>query len=477
MKNLEILETIKQHHRLVEYPPEKKNIERTMSSNQTDLLLSHEEQEESIRLLQELVRVPTVSTTAPLDGSYKQCAEIILRELKTITSEAYILHESLPEKPIIVATILGTNPQLPGILLNCHYDVVPVATDLWTVPPFEAIRKDNKIYGRGTQDMKCVCSQYLIALKKLFKNNQNKYENIRNIHITYVPDEEIGGIDGMNILTNSAWFISLNLALALDEGLANTNDQFTVFYGERLPWWIHVKASGNTGHGSRFIEGTAVEQVIGVVNKALTFRKEQQDLLHGIGNHAGCSHAIAKKKEPTLGDVTSINVTMLKAGVQAGGKDIINVIPPSAEAGFDVRISPHTDPQFIADTFSNWCHEVQSSTSGLSSNQGVSWEFFYEPLKSHHTTSINPDENPWWTIFSKAIFDHFQIQVIPDVFPAATDSRFLRALGVKVFGFSPMRLSPILLHENDEYIDEKTYIEGCNVYTALIKELTSVTAI
>ena len=52
-----------------------------------------------------------------------------------------------------------------GILLNSHYDVVPVANEHWTVPPFDAVMEGDRIYGRGSQDMKCVCAQV----------NQNKY--------------------------------------------------------------------------------------------------------------------------------------------------------------------------------------------------------------------------------------------------------------------------------------------------------------
>jgi len=64
---------------------------------------------------------------------------------------------------------------------------------------------------------------------------------------------------------------------------------------------LAVKAMGNTGHGSRFIDGTAVEQLIGVTNKALEYRKKQRDLLFGVGDGSeghfeGCSHAIVKKK-------------------------------------------------------------------------------------------------------------------------------------------------------------------------------------
>jgi len=45
----------------------------------------------------------------------------------------------------------------------------------------------------------------------------------------------------MEILRTSNWFSKLNVGLALDEGLANETDQYSVFYGERVPWWITVK--------------------------------------------------------------------------------------------------------------------------------------------------------------------------------------------------------------------------------------------
>ena len=53
----------------------------------------------------------------------------------------------------------------------------------------------------------------------------------------------------------------------------------------------------------------------------------------------------------------------------------------------------------------------------------------------------------------------------PEIFPAATDSRSLRILGVRALGFSPTINSEIMLHENDKYLDEKVFLEGIGVYT------------
>ena len=107
--------------------------------------------------------------------------------------------------------------------------------------------------------MKCVCIQYLEAIGKI-KNSGAKLK--RTVHLLYVPDEEIGGSDGMAKLVNTTEFASLNVAVALDEGLASPSDSFTVFYGERVPWWVRIKSTGSTGHGSRFVENSAVEKLV-----------------------------------------------------------------------------------------------------------------------------------------------------------------------------------------------------------------------
>lgn len=78
----------------------------------------------------------------------------------------------------------------------------------------------------------------------------------------FVPDEEIGGFDGMKKFIAGNEFLSLNAGLVIDEGLANPLNRITVFYGERAAWWITVEARGNTGHGSQFIKDTATEKLV-----------------------------------------------------------------------------------------------------------------------------------------------------------------------------------------------------------------------
>lgn len=456
-----------------------------------EYLLSKEEAEYAVESLRELLRFQTVSVTASESGEYRKCAEYLMSELKSLScclDNIHILEESPPDSPVVVARWRSWNRDadvMPVILLNSHYDVVPAVVEDWTVPPFEGVRRDGKIYGRGVQDMKSVCIQYIEAIRKLHTSLQ--FTPRRHVYLTFVPDEEVGGAGMAAFLSSKLYQQTIlskhnGIALALDEGLASETDSLSVFYGERVPWWINVEARGRTGHGSRFIEHTAIEQLIDLCNKALAFRNNQRDLLHGYqcsSDSRNCSHAVAaanrrqknKMKQATLGDVTSLNITSLQAGVKVADTFVHNVVPPTASCSMDIRISPKTHPSEIRTMLDEWCRECSTSEGDLS------WGFVEgtgnDDTIGHNLTSMDPVINPWYAVFLEALNDEMNIEVEPEVFPAATDSRFLRALGIRALGFSPMRKSEILLHENDEYIKESVFVEGCSIMACLVKRLAS----
>ena len=395
----------------------------------------------------------------------------ILQQLEGLEclTNVHLLLEAPEHSPVVLACWKGKDETLPIILLNSHYDVVPAAQVDWTVPAFEGLRKDGNIYGRGAQDMKCVCVQYIEAIRKLASTG---FTPERSIWLSFVPDEEVGG-SGMAALLDSDLYKNQwpNIALALDEGLASTDNVFSVFYGERLPWWIDVTATGNTGHGSRFIENTAIEQLIDLANKALAFREGQRLALHDGQKHHNCAHAVAAKK--VLGDVTSLNITTLQAGVRVADTYAYNCVPPVAKCSLDIRISPHVPPHEIKDMLDGWCKECSKTD-----DHKLSWDYIghRNDLQCHATTSIDADVNPWYSIFCDSLKKQ-GMELNPQVFPAATDSRFLRVLGIRAFGFSPMRNCEIMLHENDEYIPERVFVEGVEVYVGIIQSLGSQTEI
>jgi aminoacylase len=91
----------------------------------------------------------------------------------------------------------------------------------------------GRIYARGAQDMKCVGMQYLGAIRALKKDGVRPK---RTIHLTFVPDEEIGGQSGMMDFVQTEEFKNLNCAFTMDEGMASEGDVYQLFYGERTVW-------------------------------------------------------------------------------------------------------------------------------------------------------------------------------------------------------------------------------------------------
>eukprot|EP00696_Hemimastix_kukwesjijk_P009177 gnl/Hemi2/21625_TR7208_c0_g1_i1.p1 gnl/Hemi2/21625_TR7208_c0_g1~~gnl/Hemi2/21625_TR7208_c0_g1_i1.p1 ORF type:complete len:453 (+),score=139.05 gnl/Hemi2/21625_TR7208_c0_g1_i1:126-1361(+) len=399
--------------------------------------------EAAVENFKAFVRIPSVAQEGPTNGSYRACVEFLRGLLLQLPGIAVKEVEYVKDKPILLGTLLGQNPALPSVLLNSHYDVVPAVRAKWTVDPFSAMQDEKgNIYGRGTQDMKCVCIQYIECLRRLLSQGKTF---LRTIHLSFVPDEEMGGLDGMAKFVETDDFKSLNVGFAMDEGLASPTEQMTMFHGERSVNWLKIRAVGNAGHGSRFIENTAAQKLVRSIQHFLTFRSEQEAQMHTCNKH--------------LGDVATINLTMMKGGVSADGQTFaLNVIPTEAEAGFDIRVPPSIPME-----------EFEAKLQEWTSEDGVSLDFLVK-TPQHAVTTLDPSKNGWWPVFSAAC-TAANVQLDPRIFPAATDSRYLRALGYPAFGFSPINHTTILLHDHDEYLNEGVFLKGITIYEHIIPAL------
>ena len=144
------------------------------------------------------------------------CVEFLRKLSSEIGLNFQVEYPVVIAKPTVILSWIGSQPELPSILLNSHMDVVPVFEEFWTHKPFDAdIDEEGKIFARGAQDMKCVGMQYLGAIRAL-KNAKKSIK--RTLHVVFVPDEEIFGPDGMKAFVSSEAFRILNVGFVLDEG-------------------------------------------------------------------------------------------------------------------------------------------------------------------------------------------------------------------------------------------------------------------
>uniref|UniRef100_A0A3P8TA28 N-acyl-aliphatic-L-amino acid amidohydrolase n=1 Tax=Amphiprion percula TaxID=161767 RepID=A0A3P8TA28_AMPPE len=373
----------------------------------------------SVGLFREYLRLRTVHPEPDYDAALR-FLDRIAEELELPITKI----EVCPGRVVTIMTWEGTKPTLKSILLNSHTDVVPVFQEHWKYDAFSAFKDaEGNIYARGSQDMKCVTIQYIQAVRRL---KAEGWKPMRTVHLMFVPDEEVGGHKGMETFVKHPEFQKLNIGFALDEG-------------------ITVHCPGRPGHGSRFVENTAAEKLRHVINSFLDFREKEKHRL----NTSECF---------TLGDVTTVNMTMVKGGVA------YNVIPAEMDVSFDLRIPPTVNLQDFERQIKQWCKEA---------GEDVTYEFAQKHMNQSVTST---DENdPWWSAFS-ATCKAMNMTLEKEIFPAATDSRFIRAVGIPAIGFSPMNRTPILLHDHNEYLNEQVFLKGIIVYEKLIPALAGVSA-
>ncbi|GJN15763.1 hypothetical protein PR202_gb02702 [Eleusine coracana subsp. coracana] len=427
---------------------------------------------DAISRFQEYLRIDTAQP-AP---NYAAAVDFLRAQAAAAGLEAQTI-ELFAGKPLLLLKWPGRQPALPSILLNSHTDVVPSEPHKWEHPPFSAALDEasGRIYARGSQmrslgvnldmlalvnriaygcfctDMKCVGMQYLEAIRRL---RAAGFTPDRNIYITFVPDEEIGGHEGIEAFVESKEYKDLNVGFVLDEGLASPGKEYRVFYAERSPWWLTIKAKGAPGHGAKLYDGSAMENLMKSVEAIRMFRTSQFDLV--------------KSGEKAEGDVVSVNFAYLKAGTQTPMGFVMNLQPSEAEVGLDIRMPPNVHVEAL---------ERRLVEEWAPSSRNMSFEFKQKGcvLDNFGKPAITPvdSSNPWWSVFEEAVKRAGGKLGKPEVFPASTDARYFREIGIPALGFSPMANTPILLHDHNEFLSKDEYIKGIGIYEFVIRALAT----
>ena len=119
----------------------------------------------------------------------------IQNTLSELNVQSHLSFDNSGERANLFATI---GPAIDGgVVLNGHTDVVPVEGQQWSTDPFTLTRKDNRLYGRGSVDMKGYLACVLASVP-VWQTAKLK----KPIHIAFTFDEEIGGF-GMPVLLES----------------------------------------------------------------------------------------------------------------------------------------------------------------------------------------------------------------------------------------------------------------------------------
>ena len=216
-----------------------------------------------IALTVDLIRFPTIN---PPGDAYGPCAEYIGTRLKSSGFDvSYIRAEGTPgdsdQYPRINVIARREGKSLgPCVHFNSHIDVVE-AGEGWSVPPFEGVINDGKIYGRGACDMKGGLAASIIAAEAFIEICSNFSGAIE---ISGTVDEESGGFGGVAYLAERGYFSQPRVDhVIIPEPLNKTR----ICLGHRGVWWAEIETKGEIAHGSMpFLGDCAVRHMGALLN-------------------------------------------------------------------------------------------------------------------------------------------------------------------------------------------------------------------
>lgn len=268
---------------------------------------------QSTELLKKLVGFPTVSRDSNL-----QLINFIAEYLSKLGIKSELVHNEDHTKANLYAVIGPQNK--PGIMLSGHTDVVPTEGQNWSTDPFILREQDNRLYGRGSADMKGFIACVLSMLGNI---EASKLQT--PIHLAFSYDEEIGCI-GVRRLLSMLKDVPVKPRYCI-VGEPTLMQPIVAHKGKTA---IKVNCVGSECHSSLAPDG--LNAIYLATDMIGCIRKLQQQLIDS-GHH---DHDY------------DISHTTLHVGVINGGT-ALNIVPNHCQFVFEIRNLPEDSPTQLID--------------------------------------------------------------------------------------------------------------------------------
>ena len=430
--------------------------------------------DEVVGLVSELIRFDT-SNTGDLETTKgeAECARWVAARLEEVGFETEYVEAGAPGRGNVVARLAGQDPRRGALLVHGHLDVVPAEPADWSVHPFSGAVEDGYVWGRGAVDMKDMVGMMIAVARHL------KRDGIvppRDLVFAFVSDEEHGGRYGAQWLVDNRPDLFEGVTEAIGEvgGFSLTvptrdggeRRLYLIETAEKGIAWMRLSARGRAGHGSMVHDDNAVTAVAEAVAKLgrhqfpLVLTEPVAQFLTAVGEETGYEFDVSSSDidgaVAKLGDIGRIvgatlrdtaNPTMLKAGYKA------NVIPATAEAIVDCRVLPGRREAFE--------REVDEL---IGPNVTRTWE---RDLPSVETTF----EGDLVDAMNAALLAvDPDARTVPYMLSGATDAKAFVRLGIRCFGFAPLRLPPELDFASLFHgVDERVPVEALEFGTQVLE--------
>lgn len=329
----------------------------------------------------EILRIPSISSSAEHTGEVLRCAEYLRDKML----EAGLTHAEVvltPGHPIVYGEWLEA-PGRPTVLIYGHYDVQPVdPLNEWITPPFEPSIRENNLYARGSVDDK---GQVYIHLKAIEAHLKTAGRLPVNVKFIIEGEEEVGSEHLGNFLAMRQDLIKGDLVVISDTPML-AHDVPSICYGLRGLAYMEVEVIGSKQdlHSGSFggvaanpamVLATIISQlkfgsgyiaIPGFYDRVRLIEESERAVLASLPFNeqeflelSGLRAVSGELGYTTLERVwarPSLDVNGLVSGfIEEGSKTII---PAKASAKISMRLVPDQDPDEIARLFDRFVREL-----------------------------------------------------------------------------------------------------------------------
>ena len=206
-------------------------------------------------------------------------------------------------------------PPGPGVLLSGHTDVVPVAGQDWTRAPFALTRDGNRLYGRGTTDMKGYLASMLAAA-----DMASRGPLAAPLKLVFSYDEEVGCVGIQQMMDRLAPLMGTPRAAFVGEPT-----EMQVAIGHKGKAAFTAICRGQSGHSS------LAPDFVNALHLAADFVTALRDVQD------------AQRQGGARDPAYDIPYSTVHVGTLEGGR-ALNVVPDRADLNFEIRHLPGDDP-------------------------------------------------------------------------------------------------------------------------------------
>jgi acetylornithine deacetylase/succinyl-diaminopimelate desuccinylase-like protein len=389
---------------------------------------------EVVGICRDLIRIDTSNYGDDSGPGERVAAEYVAGLLDDVGIDSELFEPSSGRTSVLAHW--GDPSASDRLLLHGHLDVVPAAKADWKVDPFAGEIIDGYVWGRGAVDMKDFDAAILSVVRARARAGELPQ---RPITLAFTADEEAGSIQGAHAIVDKR----PELLEGCTEGIGEVGGFSTTIAGKRVYLvesaekgiaWLRLRAHGTAGHGSmRNLDNavTAIGEAVAAIGRhewpvritpTMGALLEEIASLTGHGSVDDDVDALIEHFGPAARVISAVvrnsaNPTMLSAGYKH------NVIPGEATAAIDGRFLPGYEDEFFATLRSllpdNVTYEVLVRDQALETP-------FEGPLVNAMRDSLLA-EDPDATMLPYLMF-------------GGTDAKSWNLMGIRCFGFSPLRL-------------------------------------